>query len=290
MIPRRRLPPLNALRAFEVAGRRLSFRAAADELGVTQGAVAQQIRLLENHLGQPLFHRLARGLSLTPQGREALADMSRAFDLMGAALDRLAAKPARVTISATPTVATRLLIPRLAELQAAVPGISLRTIADEDLPDFDRDDVDIGIGLAAPPFASDIEARLLIPQMVIALAAPRLVESVKPALEDADLTRLPLLHHCQDHWPQFLDRSGPLAGPQFNLTTLALDAAVAGQGLVVACRAFVQAELADGRLVQVSDHVLHAQPSYYLVRKRRAEAEPVLDKVWAWCLENLIGN
>lgn len=213
MIPRRRLPPLNALRAFEVAGRRLSFRAAADELGVTQGAVAQQIRLLEGQLGLPLFHRLARGLSLTAEGCEALADLSRTFDLMGAAVDRLAEKPARVTISATPTVATRLLIPRLAELQAAVPGVSLRTIAEEDLPDFDRDDVDIGIGLARPPFASDIEAQLLIPQHVVALAAPRLVQGMKPWLNDSELTALPLLHHCQNHWPQFLGQSGPLAGP-----------------------------------------------------------------------------
>lgn len=287
MIQRRRLPPLNALRAFEVAGRRLSFRAAADELGVTQGAVAQQVRALEDHLGVTLFHRLARGLSLTQSGSACLADISRAFDLLSEATDRLSARPARVTISVTPTVATRLLIPRLASLQAELPGVDLRTIADEDLPDFDRDDVDIAIGLASPPFPAGIEAHLLLPQQVIALASPRLVPAGTPPLSDADLRALPLLHHCQDHWPQFLNQTAPLPGPQFNLTTLALDAAVAGQGVVVACRAFVDAELADGRLHQVANRVLEARPDYYLVRKRSPAPDAALDAVWNWCLRTL---
>lgn len=287
MIPRRRLPPLNALRAFEVSGRRLSFQAAADELGVTQGAVAQQVRALEDQLGIPLFHRLARGLALTPQGRDALADLTRAFDLIGGAVGRLNAGPARVTISVTPTVATRLLIPRLTELQNAIPTVSLHTIADEDLPDFERDDVDIAIGLAQPPFPPGLEAQLLIPQEVIALASPRLVAAADGPLEVSALRALPLLHHCQDHWPRFLNLSGPLPGPHFNLTSLALDAAVAGQGVVVACRAFVQAELADGRLTQISNRTMLAEPSYYIVRKRQPHPIGATEAVWNWCLSNL---
>lgn len=100
--PRRRLPPLNALRAFEVSGRLLSFRAASEELGVTQGAVAQQVRALEAHMGQPLFHRLPRGLRLTAQGAAYLAEVSRAFDVLGAATARLASHPRRVISSASP--------------------------------------------------------------------------------------------------------------------------------------------------------------------------------------------
>ena len=288
MTPRRKLPPLNALRAFEVSGRRLSFRAAADELGVSQGAVAQQVRALEDHLGIILFQRHARGLSLTPQGAACLPDMIRAFDILSETTDRIAAgSETRVTISVTPTVATRLLIPRLAGLQAALPGVELRTIADEDLPDFDRSDVDIAIGLARPPFPPGIEAHLLIPQEVIAVASPRLVAPADcPMPEDAMLSR-PLLHHCHDHWPLFLGSSAPLPGPRFNLTTLALDAAVAGQGLAVACLAFVAAELADGRLLRISDRILRAEPSYYLVRKRSARPSPAADAVWSWCVTTL---
>jgi DNA-binding transcriptional LysR family regulator len=285
--PRRKLPPLNALRAFEVSGRRLSFRAAADELGVTQGAVAQQVRALEDRLGVPLFHRLARGLALTPQGSAYHVDVSRAFDTLGEATGRLALKPGRVTISATPTVATRILIPRLTELRDALPGVELRTIADEDLPDFDRDEVDIAIGLASPPISPALEARLLIAQEIIAVASPRLVEGLSLPLDDTHVRALPLLHHCQDHWPRFLDTRDSLPGPQFNLTTLALDAAIAGQGVVVAARAFVAAELADGRLVQVMERVLRVEPGYWIVRRRGSAPGAASDAVWAWCVERL---
>lgn len=78
-----------------------------------------------------------------------------------------------------------------------------------------------------------------------------------------------------------------LAGGQFNVTTLALDAAVAGQGVVVACRAFVQHELADGRLMQVSKRILKAERSYYLVRKRQSRQGDATKAIWKWCLENL---
>ena len=119
-VSRRRLPPLNALRAFEVAGRRLNFRAAADELGVTQGAVAQQVRALEDHLGIALFQRLPRGVALTPRGAAYLADVTRAFDTLGEATGQLLVRPETVTISVTPTFAARLLIPRLPQLHAAL--------------------------------------------------------------------------------------------------------------------------------------------------------------------------
>lgn len=283
--PRRRLPPLNALRAFEVSGRLLSFRAASEELGVTQGAVAQQVRALEAHMGQPLFHRLPRGLRLTAQGAAYLADVSRAFDVLGAATARLASHPRRVIISVTPTVATRLLIPRLAALQQALPGVELRTIADENLPDFTRDEVDIAIGLATPHLSPDLEARLLIAQRVIAVASPRLLAGRVLPLAVAELRDLPILHHCQDHWPAFLGQQ--LSGPRFSLTTLALDAAVAGQGVVAAAAAFIGPELADGRLVQVMPHLLRASPDYYIVRRAQGQPDPVLETVWQWCLDEL---
>jgi LysR family glycine cleavage system transcriptional activator len=113
---RNELPPMNALRSFEVAGRRLSFRAASEELGVTQGAVAQQVRLLEDHLGQVLFTRLARGVSLTGLGAAYHAEVSRAFDILREATGQLSDVDASLTISVTPTFATKLLIPRLSSL------------------------------------------------------------------------------------------------------------------------------------------------------------------------------
>ena len=105
----RTLPPLNALRAFEAAGRHLNFRAAADELFVTQGAVAQQVRMLEEHIGFPLFQRLPRGVALTSQGSVYFAEVTRAFKILDKATAQLLREPKTVTISVTPTFATKLI-------------------------------------------------------------------------------------------------------------------------------------------------------------------------------------
>ncbi|NGM45168.1 LysR family transcriptional regulator [Rhodobacter sp. SGA-6-6] len=285
---RRHLPPLNALRAFETAGRRLSFRAAAEELGVTQGAVAQQVRGLEDRLGLALFRRLPRGLALTPQGAAYLAEASRAFDTLDEATARLLARPGTVTISTTPTVATRLLIPRLAEFHAALPGVELRTLATEALSDFDRDRVDIAVRQTRPPFAPGLEARLLFRHELIAVASPHLVGEMKLPLEPQALRRMPLLHDAHGHWPAFLRTAEKLPGAVFNQTALALEAALAGQGVALACRAFVAADLAAGRLVQVAAETLAAGPDFYLVRKRSAPGKAA-EAAWDWCCRALSG-
>ena len=286
-VSRRRLPPLNALRAFEVAGRKLSFRAAADELGVTQGAVAQQIRLLEEHLGLALFKRQPRGVALTPQGAVYLAGVGRAFDTLSEATGQLLRRADTVTISVTPTFATKLLIPRLAELGAAVPGVELRTLASEVIADFDRDGVDIAVRLTRPPFPATLETRLLFRQDLVAVASPHLVGGMPLPLDAARLRGLPLLHDAHDHWPMFLQATGKLPGAVFNQTTLALDAALAGQGVAIVARAVVMADIAAGRLLQVAQSSQTTGLDYYLVRKRGAAPAKTLDAVWNWCLAQL---
>lgn len=284
---RRSLPPLNALRAFEVSGRRLSFRAAADELGVTQGAVAQQVRALEEHLGLALFQRHPRGLQLTVAGAAYLAEVTRAFDTLADATGRLLVRPDTVTISVTPTVAAKLLIPRLGDLQAALPDVELRTVATEALSDFERDQVDIAVRLTRPPFAADLEAKLLFRQDLVAVASPRLVGNMTLPLSSEQLRALPLLHDAQGHWATFLKTSSKLPGAVFNQTTLALDAAMAGQGVALACKAFVAMDLAAGRLVQVAEAGTLG-PDFYLVRKRSAPVRQSVDAVWDWCLHRLL--
>lgn len=283
---RRALPPLNALRAFEVSGRRLNFRAAADELGVTQGAIAQQVRALEKHLGITLFRRHPRGLTPTRPGADYLADVTRAFDILAESTGQLLSRPDRVTISVTPTVAAKLLIPRLGELHAALPGVELRTVATEALSDFDRDQVDIAVRLARAPFPADLEARRLFRQELVAVASPHLLGKLAPPLTIEQLRALPLLHDAHDHWPKFLKSSGKLPGAAFNQTTLALDAAMAGQGVALACRAFVAADLEAGRLVRVADAGVMG-PDYFLVRKRLPDPGKAAAAVWDWCTERL---
>ena len=285
-LTRRGLPSLNALRAFEASGRKLSFRAAAEELGVTQGAVAQQIRALEEHLNIRLFHRLPRGLSLTQQGAAYLADVTRAFDTLVESTSRLLARPDVVTISVTPTVAARLLIPLLGELQAALPDVELRTVATEALADFSRDQVDIAVRLSRAPLPAALEAELLFRQHLIAVACPRLLEGHAFPLTTSQIKTLPLLHDSENRWPAFLQMAGQPPGALFNQTTLALDAAIAGRGVALACRAFVNADVRAGRLMMVAD-AGHVEGDYYLVRKRAGVNKQAAQAVWDWCLNHL---
>lgn len=285
-IPRRQLPPLNALRAFEVAGRRLNFRAAADELRVTQRAVAQQVRLLEDHVGTTLFQRLARGVALTPPGAAYFAEVTRAFDILGEATLQLLARPDAVTISVTPTFATKILIPQLPALNAALPGVELRTIATEVVSDFDRDQVDIAVRLTRPPLPASVEAHLLFRQNLVPVASTHLIGTRALPLSKNQLRDLPLLHDAHNHWPRFFGTAEKLAGAMFNQTTHALDAAMAGQGVAMACRAFVRADLDTGRLLEVFPEGIEVGTDYYLVRRRTVTPRRTVDAVWDWCVAN----
>lgn len=282
-ISRRTLPPLNALRAFEAAGRKLNFRAAADELGVSQGAVAQQVRALEDHLGVALFYRLPRGLALTPPGTAYLAGMTRAFNAMVEATVQLQARPEAVTISITPTFAAKVLLPRLADLNAALPGIELRIVATETVSDFDRDQIDIAVRLTRPPFPEGHEAILLFHQDLVAVASPHLIGNLPLPMTTEQLRTLPLLHDAHNQWPIFFGVTGRLPGAVFNQTALALDAALAGQGIAIAACAFVQTDIEAGRLRQVAEVTRQAGPDYYLVRKKGTLQTPAAMAVWTWC-------
>ncbi|MGE6474026.1 LysR substrate-binding domain-containing protein [Psychrobacter sp. NPDC078631] len=284
----RTLPPLNALRAFEAAGRHLNFRAAADELCVTQGAVAQQVRMLEEHIGFPLFQRLPRGVALTSQGSVYFAEVTRAFKILDKATAQLLREPKTVTISVTPTFATKLLLPRLSALTAAVPDVELRTVATESVADFDRDQVDIAVRLTRPPLPAAFDTHLLFKQTLVAVASPHLMANRELPMSKEVLQEMPLLHDSHHHWPRFFGTTGKLPGAVFNQTALALDAALAGQGVAIACQAFVQADLNAGRLVQVSESTLTVDPDYYLVRKKNSSSTPIIDAVWNWCVTHLI--
>jgi LysR family glycine cleavage system transcriptional activator len=281
---RRSLPPLNALRAFEVAGRHLNFRAASEELGVTQGAVAQQVRLLEDHLGILLFQRMPRGVMLTPQGETYLLEMTRVFDTLSQATAQLHNRIHAVTISVTPTFATKILIPQLSILKSALPDVELRTIATETTSDFDRDQVDIAVRQTRPPFVSTHETQLLFRQDLVLVASPHLLGQNQLPLTRDQIRELPLLHDAYNHWPKFFGTVGRLPGTVFNQITLALDAALAGQGVAISCRAFVQADLDTGRLVEICSAGLSAGSDFYLVRKRSSHAREAVDAVWSWAV------
>lgn len=280
------LPPLNGLRAFEAAGRRLTFRAAAEELGVTQGAVAQQVRQLEAHLGIQLFDRLPKGLSFTAPGRTYHSHIAAAFDELRAATSDLKPEPGKVLVSVTPTFAAKWLIPNMPSLSAAHPEIELRILATENVSSFHSDGIDLAVRQGQPPFGAALDAVLLFRQETIAVAAPSLVAGGTLPLDPGVLSALPKLHDAHDLWPEFFrslgveDRNSQ--GLRMSQTALAVDAALSGQGVALVNRFLVARELAAQRLVQVASQTLSGQQDFYLLAERSRKRRRAVAAVIEW--------
>ena len=285
-----RLPPLNGLRAFEAAARHLNFRLAAEELGVTQGAVAQHVRGLEADLGLKLFDRLPRSLALTDPGRGYANHLRRAFELLTEATTALRPEPERLTISVTPTFASKWLIPRLPGFAEAHPDIELRILAAESLSNFQSDGVDIAVRQGRPPFGPGLVADLLFEQEVVAVCSPALLGDPPRRLAPEDVDRFTLLNDAHDLWPEFFEQalgqspSAAVKRLRFNQTSLAIDAAIAGQGLTVASRFLVEHDIREGRLVQAFVAAMQAAMNSYVVTLRKPRRPKLTDLVRGWLL------
>ncbi|MFU8779041.1 MAG: LysR substrate-binding domain-containing protein [Roseovarius sp.] len=284
------LPPLNGLRAFDVAGRYLNFRAAADELGVTQGAVAQQVRQLEAHLGVTLFERLPKGLAFTSAGRGYHANVGAAFDALRNATDQLKPEPGKVLVSVTPTFAAKWLIPNLPDFSAKHPDIDLRILATEKVSSFHGDGIDLAVRQGTPPFGASLAAQLLFRQEVIAVAAPGLIDGHSVPVGPQTISAIPKLHDAHDLWPRFLgllnieDNGG--RGLRLSQTSLAVDAALFGQGVALVSRFLVAQEIAAGRLIQITPETLSGEQDFYLLVARKFKKNSAIDAVVTWFLSH----
>lgn len=280
------LPPLNGLRAFDVTGRHLNFRAAADEMGVTQGAVAQQVRQLEAHLGGPLFERLPKGLAFTPSGRSYHARVATAFEDLRAATETLRPEPGKVLVSVTPTFAAKWLIPNLPDFSAAYPEIDLGILATEKISNFHGDGIDLAIHQGQPPFGAALDAIRLFRQEIIAVAAPSLVAGQHLPLDPEALSRLPKLHDAHNLWPAFLkqlkveDRGGH--GLRLSQTTLAMDAALSGQGAALVSSFLARRDIAANYLVQITSETLSGKQDFHLLAVRGSKRSASIQAVVEW--------
>ncbi|UWQ37316.1 LysR family transcriptional regulator [Leisingera aquaemixtae] len=243
-----RLPNLNALRMFDAAARHLNFGRAAGELHLTQGAVAQQVRRLEADLGHKLFHRHARGLTLTDTGRSYHTPVRQALMLIREATDKLAPAVQRVTLSVPPSFASKWLVPRLPEFEARHPDIDLRVVAEESLTDFKRDGIDIAIRQGGKPQESSLNCALLSLVDLVAVASPDLALTKEESLDLPAIAQLTLIQDGHRHWDLLLRQEGLTATGrvlQFNQTALAMDAAVNGQGIALVPRMFLGSQPLD---------------------------------------------
>ncbi|MCA6321244.1 MAG: transcriptional regulator GcvA, partial [Phenylobacterium sp.] len=258
---RRRLPPLNALRAFEAAARHLNFSRAADELSVTPGAVSQQIQNLEDYVGAPLFRRTPKGLLLTDAAQTALPALREAFDGLAEAASLLTAAVdgRRLTLTAAPSFAAKWLVPRLGRFEAAYPQVDVWLSAGLDLVDLTAGEVDIALRYGAGRYPG-MEVRRLIGETVIPVLSPEL-HAANPLNRPEDLANHLLLHDgspdpddsCPD-WTMWLAARSVRGvdgarGPRFNQSSLVIEAAVNGRGVALAKRTLAQDDLDAGRLV-----------------------------------------
>lgn len=293
----RRMPPLNALRAFEAAGRHLSFTKAAAELHVTHAAISHQVRALEQHLGQPLFRRLTRAVKLTEAGRMLLPVLTESLDAMAAAVRRLGAddEAGALTVSMTPSFAARWLVPRLGNFQERHPDIDVRLAPSIQLIDFARDDVDLAIryGRGAWP---GVKSELLVTLDTFPVCSPTLCQGNRPLREPADLRHHVLLHDdLGENWRRWLVAVGvegvdPARGPKFGDENLMLQAAIQGQGVAVAESALVSVDLAAGRLCKPFDISLPSGAGYYVVYPAAAVNRRTVKAFRAWILEEAKGG
>ena len=283
-----RLPPLNALRAFEAAARLESFSRAADELHVTHGAVSHQVRALERFVGASLFTRNGRRVALTGEGRQFADRVRAALREIGLAADSLRrpGRNNRLTVSLLPSFAARWLMPRIGRFMAAHPEITMNVHTSIALVDFERDEVDLAIRFGNGDWPK-LEIEKFMDDEYFPVASPRFHRGRLPA-RPAELAQLPLISSDGDPWAPWFKAAGlklgEPAGPIFHDLSLAVQAAIDGRGIALVRRSIAEGDLAAGTLVRLFDVAITAPGSYYLVRPRGPAPHKVL-AFRAWMLE-----
>ncbi|HYF06664.1 MAG TPA: transcriptional regulator GcvA [Acetobacteraceae bacterium] len=287
----RRLPSLNALKAFEAAARHESFTRAAEELCVTQGAVSHQVKALEAGLGLRLFDRGSQGLTITEAGRAYLEVVRDAFDRIAFGTERLLERQGAgtLTVSTSPNFAAKWLVHRLGRFAETHPGIELRVSASLQHVDFAREDVDLAIrhgdGSWPTLHATRLCAETLFPVCSPALLRGRHALRTPPALKHHTLL------HINDRraWEQWVEHAGvkglDLAkGPIFNQASMAIDAAVDGQGVTLARSALAAWDLIAGRLVRPFGPDLPVPFAYWIVGPKATAELPKIVAFRTWLL------
>ena len=289
------LPGLNGLRAFEAAARHLSFTRAADELHVTQTAISHQIRKLEDQLGVKLFLRRIRAVELTREGEAYLPPVRAAFEDLRQATARLRGPGGNsvVTVSTTASLAAKWLVPRLADFQAQHPAIEIRLTTTTALIDLAADGIDLGIRYGRGNWPG-LRAEWLMAEDIFPVCSPALLAGAKPLARPEDLAEHTLLHMSlyPDEWQHWFTaaglparlgaRLGARPGLTFDLSLMALAAAIDGLGVALGRTAYVEADLAAGRLIKPFDFVLPAEAGFYVVTPHGDGVRPEVASFAAW--------
>ncbi len=292
---RRSQLPLNALRAFEAAARHLSFKKAAEELAVTPAAVSQQIRSLEDYLGIKLFRRTSRALLLTERAQESLEALREGFDLIeeSCAILQGADDDHELRISVSPSFGAKWLVPRLERYYEENADVVVKIAATHELTDFAREDVDLAIRYGPGGYAG-LYVEELMREEVFPVCSPALLEGPDALRTPADLGRVTLIHDDSSlddescpTWPMWLKAAGVTVEEgqralHFNQTALAIEAAIAGRGVVLAKRTIAEADLRAGRLIRPFRQSHPVDFAYHMVCPEEKRDLPKVARFMDW--------
>lgn len=272
---RRQLPSLKAIQYFEAAAEHENFVTAAEEIGVTKGAISQQVKLLEQYIGQELFVRTGRGVRLTDAGQRLHSAVRVSLSTLERATSQLSGPRRRnlLRLTVLPAFASKWLVPRLNEFQELCPGTDIEISADAEMVNFDRSDAQIGIryskgksnGLICVPLGYD---------SLSPVCSPRYRKA--HGLQSLNcLKRCRLLHDTvwQGDWSRWAAHIGADLpnlgeGQYFTLYSMAIDAAKSGLGIAMGHELLIHDDLRSGQLVQPFKQCVRAEEQYYLVRPR----------------------
>lgn len=299
---KRRLPPLNSIRAFEATARHFSFSKAADELNVTPGAVSQQVKVLEDYLNIQLFKRKNRAILLTEEAQVCLPLLSEGLDKLSKGIDliREQSNQKPLTITTPPALTAYWLLPRLSHFKQQFPDIDVRIDASNTLADLINDDIDVGIRFGTGDYP-ELETQYLFSQNIIPVCSPSLL-STHSIQTPQDLEGITLLHTQSDFfvrdnthvdWDMWFATVGsthvdPHHGLHFSQHSLAVDAAIRGQGVALVGDVIVSDELASGQLIKLFDDTdIPLNFSFYLVYSKTKATLQRVQSFRTWLLNEV---
>lgn len=281
-----RLPSLTAQQAFETLSRTLSVNAAADELFVTPGAVSRQVKLLEEHFGVALTKRVGRGIALTAHGQAYAEELRSAFDQLRRANQYLDTESSKVVISlrSYTTIATRWLIPELAEFQVAHPEINVRLSMSSLWSSLGEYDAAIRLGGGWPEFQSIP----LVPNTLVPVCSPKIAALCRDDLDALAQQVLLTTPHRPDDWHLWLKAAG-VEDPSrcvfmsFESSAVAYHSAINSQGVALAQSVLVEQELKSGTLVCPIDFALdRGMHTYHLVWEPQSDKAEAIRQLGEW--------
>jgi LysR family glycine cleavage system transcriptional activator len=295
----RYVPGLQTLKAFDAAARHLNFTRAAAELNVTPAAISHQIKELEDQIGVVLFQRSSRAMQLTRPGEILKRAVSDSLESLNHALQRIRQLevPTQLRVTASPSIAAKWLVPRIDRFLAGNPGADVRIDVSQAALDFEREDVDVAIRFGRGHYPG-LRVEKIFGETVFPVCSPALLQGRKPIRQPRDLLQHTLIHldwEAQDavwpNWRMWMLAAGvtdfdETRGLHFKQTSLAMEAAINGQGVALGELTIAAVDLASGRLVKPFELSLKGPPqfAYYLVSRDDANERPMITSFREWLM------